>query len=77
MPNVIAGRAIVPEFIQHRATVDRVAAAARELLEVGDRRRAMQNDLAAVVSTLGGPGASDRAAQLILQEITPKTPTAS
>jgi len=66
MPNVIAGREIVPEFIQHDATPDRIAVAAGELLKNVSKREAMQRDLAAVVSSLGGPGASDRAAQLIL-----------
>jgi len=66
MPNVIAGRAIVPEFIQGDAKPDRIATAARELLENASKREAMQKDLAAVVSSLGGPGAGERAARLIL-----------
>ncbi len=66
MPNVIAGRAIVPEFIQHDARPARIAAAARELLEDPVKRGAMQRELAAVVTSLGGPGASERAARLIL-----------
>jgi lipid-A-disaccharide synthase len=66
MPNVIAGREIVPEFIQYGAKPDRIAAAARELLENASKREAMQKELAAVVSTLGGPGASERAARLVL-----------
>ena len=51
MPNVIAGR---------------IATAARELLENATKRETMQRDLAAVVQSLGGPGASERAARLIL-----------
>ena len=43
-----------------------VAAAARKLLEDAGKREAMREDLAAVVSSLGGPGASERAARLIL-----------
>jgi lipid-A-disaccharide synthase len=66
MPNVIAGREIVPEFIQHDAKPDRIAATARELLENSARRETMQKELAAVVGSLGGPGASERAARLIL-----------
>jgi lipid-A-disaccharide synthase len=69
MPNVIAGRAIVPEFIQHDAKPDRIAAAARELLEDTSRRDAMRQELAVVVNALGGAGASARAAQLILSTI--------
>jgi lipid-A-disaccharide synthase len=72
MPNVIASRAIVPEFIQHDATPDRIAAVARELLENTAKREAMQKELAAVISSLGGPGASERAARLILDFLTTK-----
>jgi lipid-A-disaccharide synthase len=66
MPNVIAGRAIVPEFIQQDARPPRIAAAARALLEDPAKRAAMQHDLSTVVTSLGGPGASERAARLIL-----------
>jgi lipid-A-disaccharide synthase len=69
MPNVIAGREIVPEFLQHRATPQRIAAAARELLDNPARRQTMQRDLDAVVASLGPPGASQRAARLVLREI--------
>jgi lipid-A-disaccharide synthase len=69
MPNVIAGRAIVPEFIQHHARPERIAAAARGLLENVSKREEMRQQLATVVSPLGGPGASARAAQLILAAI--------
>ncbi|NQU09461.1 lipid-A-disaccharide synthase [bacterium] len=69
MPNVIAGREIVPEYIQHHARPERIAAAARALLEDPVRREAQQRDLAAVVRSLGGPGAGERAARLIAAEI--------
>jgi lipid-A-disaccharide synthase len=72
MPNVIAGRAIVPEFIQGDAQPDRVAAVARELLETPPMREAMQKELAAVVASLGGPGASARAARLVLEFLAAK-----
>lgn len=69
MPNVIAGRAIVPEFIQHAAKPQTVATQASELLADAGRRAAMQRELAAVVATLGGPGAGGRAAELIWETI--------
>ena len=72
MPNVIANRAIVPEFIQGDARPERIAAAARELLGNVAKRETMQKDLAAVVSSLGGPGASERAAQFVLGLLTTK-----
>ena len=66
MPNVVAKRAVVPEFIQYDAKPDRIAAAARELLKDASKREAMQRELAAVVGSIGGPGASERAAHMIL-----------
>ena len=69
MPNVIAGRAVVPEFIQHAATAERVSAAARELLQNSQSREKMRADLRAVVATLGGQGGGERAARLIVREL--------
>jgi lipid-A-disaccharide synthase len=66
MPNVIASRAIVPEFIQGDAKPGRIAVMAHELLENTAIRETMQHELAAVVGRLGGAGASERAARLIL-----------
>jgi lipid-A-disaccharide synthase len=66
MPNVIAGREIVPEFIQHDARPERIVPVARKLLEKDVIREAMQRELASVVESLGGTGASVRAAKLII-----------
>jgi lipid-A-disaccharide synthase len=66
MPNVIANRAIVPEFIQEDAQPARIAAKARQLLEDTGTREVMQHELAKVIASLGGTGASERAAELIL-----------
>jgi lipid-A-disaccharide synthase len=67
MPNLLAGEAIFPEFIQHAATPENITRAARELLDNPPRREAIQRKLAKVVGSLGGPGASQRAAQAILR----------
>ena len=66
MPNVVAGKTIVPEFIQHDAQPHRIAAVARSLLENASKREAMRRELSQVVRSLGTPGASVRAAQSIL-----------
>jgi lipid-A-disaccharide synthase len=66
MPNVIAGREIVPEFIQYDAKPERIAAVAGKLLDNASTREGMQRELASVVESLGGAGASERAAELIL-----------
>ncbi len=68
MPNVIAGREIVREFIQHDATPEAVATAANELLASEERRARMKEDLAKVIAALGEKGAGGRAAEAILKE---------
>jgi lipid-A-disaccharide synthase len=71
MVNLIAGRRIVPEVIQHEFTPERVAAEVLSLLE-GPRRVAMQADLAEVRSRLGARGGSRRAAEAVLPFLLPQ-----
>ena len=66
MVNLIAGRRIVRELIQDACTPGAVADEAVSLLTDRGRRDAMIRDLDAVRSALGGPGASSRAADAIL-----------
>lgn len=69
MPNVLAGREIVPEFIQHKADPRAIA---REVLRLRDeptRREQMLSDFEDVISKLGKGRASDTAAQVILQTL--------
>jgi lipid-A-disaccharide synthase len=67
MPNLLAGEAVYPEFIQHHATPVRIAAAALDLLTNNSHRNAVRERLAEIVASLGGRGASHRAAQAILR----------
>ncbi len=66
MPNLIAGRAIVPELIQGRARAAEIAREAEAILSDPARTRVMQADLAAVRASLGSGGAAERAAGLAL-----------
>jgi lipid-A-disaccharide synthase len=66
--NVMAGEAIIPEFIQDKLSPNAVAQEALELLSHPQRREMMKKRVAQVVATLGGPGASKRAAEAILLE---------
>jgi lipid-A-disaccharide synthase len=66
--NVMANEAIVPEFIQEKLEPQAVAQEALELLSHPQRREMMKKRVGEVVSTLGGPGASKRAAEAILLE---------
>lgn len=65
MPNLLAGREVYPEFVQHRATAANLATAALALLRDPERRQGVKRDLGRIVQSLGGPGACDRAATAI------------
>lgn len=66
MVNILAGRRIVPEFVQHEACLERVLPAALELMGDTPARREMLEALAEVKTRLGEPGASRRAATEVL-----------
>lgn len=69
MVNIVAGEALCPEFIQHRATPQALAAGLAPALEEGQPRTAMLNGLDRVIRALGEPGAEDRAAAAVLAEL--------
>jgi len=79
MVNLIAGRRIVVELIQDACTPDAVANEAVRLLHDRDYRDKMVTALEDVRRTLGGPGASDRAADAVLDVLdrVPKGSTGS
>ena len=66
MPNLLADQQIYPEFIQDEASEENLYRAARELLQSAERREAIRAKLRRVITTLGEPGASGRAAKAIL-----------
>ena len=67
MPNLLAGRAVFPEFVQGDATAENLAREALALLGGEDRRREAAAELDKIMKSLGGSGAAQRAAQAILQ----------
>jgi lipid-A-disaccharide synthase len=71
MPNLIAGKQIVPELLQQDFTSKKVVAHLRSLLDEGPARAKMIRDLEAVQKSLRqqkGPGtAADRAAEAVLK----------
>jgi len=66
MPNLMANEEVFAEFIQHAATPDNISHAALQLLQNQSRREKVRAKLAEVIASLGGPGASRRAAEAIL-----------
>src|SRR5438874_5973882 len=69
MPNLLAAKEIVPEFIQHEAKPDAIVKAVRLLMEDSLARDRMVSDFDAIINKLGGTGASERSAQSILEEL--------
>ncbi|MCU0722907.1 MAG: lipid-A-disaccharide synthase [Planctomycetes bacterium] len=67
MVNLLAGRRAVPEFLLWRRLPGLVADAALPLLRDGPEREAQLAALAEVRAALGGPGASQRAAEEVLR----------
>jgi lipid-A-disaccharide synthase len=75
MPNLLAGKEVVPEFIQHEAKPDAIVNAVRLLMEDSPARDRMMSDFDATTKKLGGAGASERAAQAILEELQTSAPS--
>lgn len=66
MVNIVAGRKIVPEFIQFKAHPKKISEQVLKILQNPGRLEQMKNDLTQVKSLLGEKGASRRAAQIII-----------
>ncbi len=66
MPNLLANEQVFPEFVETQPTPENISRAALELLQDKGRRERVKAKLAEVIASLGGPGASRRAAEAIL-----------
>ena len=69
MPNVLADKEVVPEFIQHRARGRAIANAVLRLIDEPSTREQMISEFNAIIAQLGKGGASDRAANAIVNEL--------
>lgn len=67
--NLLAGREIVPEILQRRARPEVLMPALEAIMQPGDQRDRMLRDLKGLRDKLGGPGASARAAELLIREV--------
>ena len=66
LPNIVAGKSVLPELIQDDFTPEKVAKEAISLLE-HERNAKMKEDLAYVKERLGKSGAVGRVAELVLK----------
>jgi len=70
MVNIVAGREICPEFIQHAATGSTIAEAVGQLLNDNARWKTMCAELREVATKLGtGERVSERVAEFLLEEL--------
>ncbi|MBU2698983.1 lipid-A-disaccharide synthase [Sporomusaceae bacterium BoRhaA] len=67
LPNIVAGRQVVPELLQADVTPQRIAAESLDILLNPNRLQQLQLDLAEVQSKLGESGAVAKAAAVILE----------
>ena len=65
LPNILAGRKLVPELLQGQARGDTLGAELLSLYDDPDARQAMRAEFARLSESLGG-GVNDRAAQAVL-----------
>jgi len=68
MPNLLADKEVVPEFIQYRAKPTAIVKVMQSLIENAKARDRMISDFNAIVPQLGDTGASERAARAIIEE---------
>jgi lipid-A-disaccharide synthase len=69
MPNLLADKEVVPEFIQQRAKPNAIVEAMQPLIENANARKRMISQFDAIIPQLGGIGASQTAARAIIEEI--------
>jgi lipid-A-disaccharide synthase len=69
MPNILAGKEIIPEFIQHDAVPVRIADSVWNLYSDSARRATMVSEMSRVIKLLGSKGAGRRAAEAVVREL--------
>jgi lipid-A-disaccharide synthase len=69
LPNLIAERRIVPEFVQNDARPELIAAEALSLIEDREAMEKQQQALGQIRKRLGEPGVANRVAHLVLENL--------
>lgn len=70
LPNIVAGKEIVREFLQRDATADNLAGEAVRLLEDEQYAQNMRDKLGQMQRKLGEPGCSERVARMLSEMLT-------
>ncbi len=66
LANLVAGKSIVPELIQHQVSAEKIARKALNLLSDDSALAEMRRELGCVTQLLGAAGASKRAAEVAM-----------
>ncbi|MDI3471587.1 MAG: lipid-A-disaccharide synthase [Pseudolabrys sp.] len=76
LANLVIGENVVPEFVQYRATPERLAAAALDILDNGDARRRQLDAFKRLdaIMEIGRAVPSERAADIVLAELDRRRP---
>ena len=65
--NLVAGKPLVPELVQHQASGENIASALEQMLKDTSQLNHLKQQLFALRDVLGGGGASERVADLALE----------
>ena len=66
MVNIIAGKTVVPELIQKDVTPEKITSAVVQILKNPSKQEEIKKELSSLKEKIGNPGASFRAAQIII-----------
>jgi len=67
LPNIVAGRRVIPELLQHDAGPEAIATEIGHIIDDTDYRKTMLADLAEIRSRMGTPGCAERVARMLLE----------
>ena len=66
LANLVAGRKLVPEYVQNDANAENIASALQDMLSDRDQLAELKKQLVELRDVMGGPGASERVAELAI-----------
>jgi lipid-A-disaccharide synthase len=67
LPNIVAGRRVIQELLQHEASPEAIAAETGRILDDAAYRESMLADLAEIRTRMGTPGCAERVAQMVVE----------